>query len=195
VKQVGKKKTKRDLLMESALDIFTEKGYDKTTIDDIVNRTGCGKGTFYRYFDNKEHLFEKLDEIFLETLSSELKKNCKNSYPVKKYLFEGFKTFLDVFTQHNKIGIIRLEKDIRVKPEDRKKSAQQILSYFSHMREYLNNAKKEGKIKNFNPETILVTIIGSAHFFLFRSLKLGIPYTEQELEETVDVIFYGVSAA
>lgn len=54
---MAKKKTKREQLLEAGIEVFVEKGFEKATIDEIVIRAGCGKGTFYRYFSQKEALF------------------------------------------------------------------------------------------------------------------------------------------
>jgi len=44
---------KREFLL-TALDLFSEKGYEKTTIKDIIDRMGVSKGAFYHYFNSKE---------------------------------------------------------------------------------------------------------------------------------------------
>jgi len=49
--------SKRDVIIKAAVDLFREKGYDTTNIDDIVARAGIGKGTFYQNFKSKEKLF------------------------------------------------------------------------------------------------------------------------------------------
>lgn len=54
MKQELKKERSRALLMESAYDLFIEKGFHKTTIAMISNHAGLGKGTFYLYFKDKE---------------------------------------------------------------------------------------------------------------------------------------------
>jgi AcrR family transcriptional regulator len=51
--------TKRDVIVKAAVDLFRDKGYDTTNIDDIVSRAGIGKGTFYQYFKGKEDLFHE----------------------------------------------------------------------------------------------------------------------------------------
>ena len=40
---------KRNALFQTAFDLFTNKGFAKTTISDIVNQAGLAKGTFYLY--------------------------------------------------------------------------------------------------------------------------------------------------
>jgi len=49
--------SKRDIIAKAAVDLFREKDYDTTTIDDIVARAGIGKGTFYKFFKGREELF------------------------------------------------------------------------------------------------------------------------------------------
>lgn len=45
-------------LLASALDIFVERGYAASRLDDVAARAGVSKGTLYLYFENKEELFK-----------------------------------------------------------------------------------------------------------------------------------------
>ena len=47
------KKKKEDALYNTAFELFTTKGTNKTTISDIVEKAGVAKGTFYLYFKDK----------------------------------------------------------------------------------------------------------------------------------------------
>ena len=44
------KKKKEAALYNTAFELFTTKGTNKTTISDIVEKAGVAKGTFYLYF-------------------------------------------------------------------------------------------------------------------------------------------------
>ena len=46
----------RDRLISAAESLFAEQGYAGTTIEQIIAKAGCSKGTFYHYFDSKEEL-------------------------------------------------------------------------------------------------------------------------------------------
>ncbi|MEU1043185.1 TetR/AcrR family transcriptional regulator [Streptomyces sp. NPDC005551] len=46
----------RDSLYSSALALFVEQGYDRTTIDQIAERADVARGTFFNYFQRKEDL-------------------------------------------------------------------------------------------------------------------------------------------
>ncbi|NEX60646.1 TetR/AcrR family transcriptional regulator [Noviherbaspirillum galbum] len=45
-------------LLAAALDLFVEKGYAATRLEDVASRAGVSKGTLYLYFENKEELFK-----------------------------------------------------------------------------------------------------------------------------------------
>ena len=47
-------------IIGAALKVFCEKGYESTTVDDIVKRVGCSHGLFYHYFDSKKTLFHEV---------------------------------------------------------------------------------------------------------------------------------------
>jgi len=54
---------RRAQIMQAALTCFTRKGYNKTTMDDIVAESGLSKGSLYWYFKGK-------DDLFVETFMS-----------------------------------------------------------------------------------------------------------------------------
>jgi AcrR family transcriptional regulator len=45
-------------LLAAAMELFVEKGYAGTRLDDVAHRAGVSKGTLYLYFENKEDLFK-----------------------------------------------------------------------------------------------------------------------------------------
>ncbi|WP_239696919.1 FAD-dependent oxidoreductase [Paenibacillus oryzisoli] len=51
---------KRDVMMEVALAMFMEKGYENVSVDDIIAATSTSKGTFYHYFKSKDAIISAL---------------------------------------------------------------------------------------------------------------------------------------
>jgi TetR/AcrR family transcriptional repressor of nem operon len=57
-------KSTRDLLIESATKLIHLKGYQNTSLDDVLTASGVGKGNFYHYFRSKEDLgYAILDRV------------------------------------------------------------------------------------------------------------------------------------
>jgi AcrR family transcriptional regulator len=58
-------------LTSAALDLFVEKGFSATRLDDVAARAGVSKGTLYLYFDSKEALFKAvIEEGIVPTLAA-----------------------------------------------------------------------------------------------------------------------------
>lgn len=51
---------RRSQILEAAYDVFASKGYRDATVADIAQRLGIGHGTFYRYFESKNDVFEQV---------------------------------------------------------------------------------------------------------------------------------------
>ena len=56
----------RGKIVTAAWELFYENGYDETTVDDIVERSGTSKGSFYHYFAGKDALLSSLSTLFDE---------------------------------------------------------------------------------------------------------------------------------
>lgn len=62
--------SRRDAYIKAAEALFAEKGFENTSVEDIVRRAGTAKGLFYYYFDSKEELMTALTERILEEIKA-----------------------------------------------------------------------------------------------------------------------------
>ncbi|MEQ4718702.1 TetR family transcriptional regulator [Nonomuraea sp. B19D2] len=69
-----KKEKTRLAILDAALDLFLEQGYESTTVEQIAGAVEISPRTFFRYFTSKDHLVlwfhDHGQEIMLETLAS-----------------------------------------------------------------------------------------------------------------------------
>ncbi|MDF2628516.1 MAG: Transcriptional regulator, TetR family [Symbiobacteriaceae bacterium] len=74
---------KRDTVLQAALELFTERGFEGTSVPLIAERAGVGVGTIYRYFASKEALvnivFQNWKTVFHDTMT----RNYPESAPVR----------------------------------------------------------------------------------------------------------------
>lgn len=59
----------RDRIVEAAISVFGQVGYDAAAMSEVATQAGVAKGTLYLYFPSKEKLFE---EIYLQCLAERL---------------------------------------------------------------------------------------------------------------------------
>ncbi|MEU3687537.1 TetR/AcrR family transcriptional regulator [Streptomyces narbonensis] len=67
-----KKQRTRDALIRVALELFTTQGYERTTVDEIVEAVEVSQRTFFRYFGSKEEVAfavqHMVEELFVKAL-------------------------------------------------------------------------------------------------------------------------------
>ena len=98
VRKLTKRGTKRRVqLLEAASRLFAEQGYHGTTVGDICDTLGVGKGVFYWYFDSKEALFsEILQESLLELRRAQERAIASVDDPVAR-IEQGIRASIDFF--------------------------------------------------------------------------------------------------
>ena len=81
-------KNKRQQILDAAYNIFSRKGFYKTTVDEIIAMADTGKGTVYNYFVNKEQLFYTIVKEKHEPFTNKLKSIYeKDITPTEKIRF------------------------------------------------------------------------------------------------------------
>ena len=97
VRESNKKKI-REALFNEGLRLFSEKGLQQTTVNDIVQAVGIARGTFYNYFDDVNSLFESLIQSINRRIQEDVKKNRAQASTIYDYLYNTFKSYLDFVT-------------------------------------------------------------------------------------------------
>jgi AcrR family transcriptional regulator len=77
---------RRERLFRAALQLFAQKGFAETTVEDITNAADLGKGTFFNYFPSKEHIFLAFGEMQLAKLNTAFEEMRSANVPVPVFM-------------------------------------------------------------------------------------------------------------
>lgn len=79
-----------DTVVDKAMEVFWRKGYEATSIQDLVDGTGLNRGSLYNTFDSKEGLFavvrDRYSQISLATALIEEAKTAKPREAIEDFL-------------------------------------------------------------------------------------------------------------
>ncbi len=104
-------KASRQEFLQAAFELFCEKGYHETSVDDVVLRAKRSKGGFYHHFKSKSELFLQMFEILMEEAFKGMERGFRNDLSneevLKEYL-ESAKVKKMMFTAQSVKAVVEL---------------------------------------------------------------------------------------
>ena len=167
----------RQAVIESALDVFSEKGYAKATFDEIAARAGFTKGAVYWYFRNKADLVSALIVEYMERKRKELAENIPNGDTLDD-LLDYFTLWANVlrddlrFSKFNRFVICQMEWSEAVVNRVQKNLTTQKDWHLEKINQVLVKSKERGELKEGIDLALVQEIIRSTYIgIVFSSLN------------------------
>ena len=101
-----KKLNTRDKILNTAGELFSQRGYFGVSMQDIAGELGITKAALYYHFDSKDELTEVLLRESVKNLKVELRQAVDTSRIPSDVLFNVIKTFLDYKIKHPEISLL-----------------------------------------------------------------------------------------
>lgn len=86
----------RERILDEALSLFSERGFEKTTVADIVGQCDIARGTFYNYFPDMNSLFDALINQLNQRIIEAIQHTRKQTDNLYDYLYGTFKSYFDL---------------------------------------------------------------------------------------------------
>ncbi len=80
----------RQAILSAARECFQERGYENTTIRDLINKTDLASGTFYNYFRSKRDIFAALLTDFLGGLNESLIRSRRSAETAEEFVHRSY---------------------------------------------------------------------------------------------------------
>ncbi len=180
------KNQKRQDILASARDLFKDKGFHSTKMEDIALAAGVGKGTLYEYFDNKQNIFDEacIEYVDLIIYNIENITNMDKKFKDKLLILFNEKLKMESVFANMSIDNILSNKNI-ISEKTVKTILGKISEIYGLIGTIVDQGKEEGVVVNSIKSEIIACLIVGAMSEYFR-LKLH--NKEYEIKEN-DVIF------
>lgn len=109
--------TKKQLIIEKSLELFAEKGFESTSVQQITDECGISKGAFYLSFKSKDELITALIDYFMMQFISDTDYVVKNTDD-EKLLYEFYYRIFGSFNKHADFAKILMKEQLRSFNED-----------------------------------------------------------------------------
>lgn len=184
--------TTRQRILDAALEVFSEKGFHVATMDEVADQAGLGKGTLYRYFANKETLFNELVRQRLEELEAKARTVLDGQDDVLTMIEKYIRVYFEFFDRNERLYrlIVQERHDIGGQVQDL--YLKQVKRRILVLRKKVFEASQKGVLKPLDFETVFYGVMGFIHGIIQKWLAHDCSYSlADELPSVLEVLFYG----
>ncbi len=148
-----KSKIKRRLLIREGYKLMRKKGYQSTSIDEIVNNLKIPKGSFYYYFKNKEDFALEVLEYYSNITLRRIDKTLSDSMiSPKQRIIKLYSDYIDSYTNYGGSVYGNFASNLQHDLGDKnKKITETVDNYFQEIRKIhitcLYQARRSGEIE------------------------------------------------
>ncbi|WP_345702054.1 TetR family transcriptional regulator [Kitasatospora terrestris] len=156
----------RDSLIAAAFRLFLERGYEQTTIDDIVSLAGVGRRSFFRYFPSKEDVVFPDHEKCLADMTAFLQASEDGDDPVLR-VCDAARLVLRMYAENPTFSVQRYRLTKQV-PGLRTYELSVVWRYERTLADYLRarfSARRDGTLR----ADVIAAAVVAAHNHALRS--------------------------
>ncbi len=184
----------RNAIIQSAIEIFSKKGFANSTISEIAGKANVAEGTIYKYFKSKEDLFFSIPVEKTKEFCRELELHSQgidgSLNKIKKFIW-----YYLYFFKTNPKYARTLMLEMRISKNFAKHAGYRSFKPFtSGMLDIIQEGQRAGVIrKNANVYLLRQMILGVLEHMVTRWLLKGEKYDLMEhYAEVSELIFHGI---
>lgn len=182
---------KKQLIMEKALELFSEKGFEATSVQQITERCGISKGAFYLSFKTKDELLVSMVEYYLQQFVTDVDQVVRSSLSKDVILVEFYKSIFQAFKKHSASARVFFNEKVLL---TKKELFQKISAYDAEMSKsiiyMLEQLYRDELCKT--KYDVMYCIKGFmksyAELFIFSDIPLDLDQLAKSLAEKTDII-------
>lgn len=183
-----KKKKNKNAILQSAISLFNENGYNGTSIEQIAKAAGVGKGTVYSYFQTKKDIIKGFCEYELEQIHNELVSKSNQDAPILEQMLTIYMTEFRQVTGNREFGRLYMRESVFPDDADLDDNLEMENKYFSLLFPILERGQQRGELRK-DIELLHIT----AHFYSLFILIVSAWYTgrieTEEVEQAMMTLF------
>lgn len=175
---------KRMEILKAAIDLFSENGFERTTVDEIAARANVGKGTIYLYFANKEQIFIAIIESGIQYILNRMNEILNQSGDFQERFQELLMQHLQFAENHRKFYRLFIKEGFNLKLIGDNDSQARILEMYQkahqQLTEFMQIGIDQNQLRDGDPDVFAFAFSGILSHFCFHWL------TERENDSLVE---------
>lgn len=187
------KQSLKERIIETALDLFQQKGYHGVTIDEIVEKAKTSKGGFYHYFKSKDSLLYDIHDIFISHVLAETKQVYESYDSPILRLYNMLVSFTHVFHVYNRHITVFYDESAYLQDEYKDIINQKRKEYRKLIESVINDGKESQHFRSeISTSITTMAIIGLVNW-TYKWYKSEGPLSMEEITAYFnDIVLRGI---
>ena len=185
----------RQKILDAAAQVFAEKGYHDTRVDEIVSRSSTSKGAVYHYFPGKQQIFFALIDEFVALLESRLREAIETESRGIERVHAALQTGFQTFRQYRTLAKIALVQAVGLGRAFEEKRAEIDERFIRLIQQYLEEAVAEGSIPPLEPDIAARAWMGALDAIIIRWIYTGEPDLDRAFPALRDLLLRSVGVS
>lgn len=177
-------------LLDSALSVFSEKGYEGASIREIIERANVTRPVLYYYFDSKEHLFCRLVESWFMQVVEDIDRVLAGVQGCRERLRA---LMLHTFRRAEQSPeVVKLVSQVFLAPSLRELRLDRERLWRARFKQILaimEEGLASGELSGDNAQTLAMAFSGIVHFYLLAHMDTPELDLSEELAESLVSLF------
>ncbi|NCF66757.1 MAG: TetR family transcriptional regulator [Chloroflexi bacterium] len=192
MEQTRDPQTTRERILDASLDIFSDKGYHDTRLDEIVDQSHTSKGAIYFHFPNKERLFLALVDQFANLLERRVVEAIQQEKKGIGRVRVALTTCLETFGRYRRPAKILLVQAVGLGTtfENKRNEINDRFAYL--IQTYLDESVEVGDIPPVDTEIVSIAWMGAIYNVVIRWVNTGEPDSERIMQALLPVLLKSV---
>lgn len=173
IKNANLVKKKLEKICQAAEELFSEKGYHKTTIRDITTKSGISIGSIYDYINNKEDILFLVIKEFFTTLRTEIDRILKENLDVLEEFEAVFETMVRVVERYQEYTLFTYRDSKYLKKEHLNIFLEQERYFINVFENIIKRGMQNGIFRKVEPEIVANTLTIITHSWALKRYSLN----------------------
>jgi len=151
-------------LLSHATKLFAKKGFDRTSVQEIVEAAGVTKGAMYHYFDSKDDLLYEIYARVLREQTDQLEKVAVTEAPLRERLTAAASDVVVSTIANLDDNTIFMQSMHQLSEDKRKAVRAERRKYHERFRSLIEEGQESGEFRADKPADVVVDFFfGSVH--------------------------------
>lgn len=158
---------KRDRIVDAAADLFYERGFSRTTLDDVAERLGVTKPFIYHSFGSKTELLAEICTRGVQAALTEITQIQALDLPPAETLRWFLPRYVAAVLRAQKKIAINIREEKNLDPADAERLSAMRQEFMSRLESVLRAGRDAGEIQVTDPRIAAFTLVGAASWTTF----------------------------